>query len=66
MDEQELDPDLLKKQRNDCWYSVSITSNDMKALLRIRDHFAGEDKSQSEGLAFDVLDRNFGEFEYNF
>lgn len=78
MDEEEVDtlyrgasppddnPELFFKQRDDIWYNVSIPSNDMKALLRIRDHFAGEDKSQLEGLAFDILDRNFGQFEYNF
>lgn len=47
-------------------YSVMVHENDMKALLRIRDYFAGEDKSQLKGLAFDILDRNFGTFEYNF
>lgn len=36
---------------------VSITKEDMKALIRIRNYFGENDKTQLEHLAYDVLDR---------
>jgi hypothetical protein len=37
--------------------TVVITEDDMKALIRIRNYFGENDKTQLEHLAFDVLDR---------
>lgn len=37
--------------------TVYITEDDMKALVRIRNYFGENDKTQLEHLAYDVLDR---------
>ena len=37
--------------------TVVITEDDMKALIRIRNYFGENDKTQLEHLAYDVLDR---------
>ena len=37
--------------------TVVITEDDMKALIRIRNYFGENDKTQLEHLAYDVLNR---------
>lgn len=37
--------------------TISVTEDDMKALIRIRNYFGENDKTQLEYLACDVLDR---------
>lgn len=37
--------------------NVQISMNDMKALIRIRNYFGQNDKTELEHLAYDVLDR---------
>ena len=36
---------------------VSVCEDDMKALVRIRNYFGTNDKTQLEHLAYDVLNR---------
>jgi hypothetical protein len=38
-------------------HSVEISKEDMEALIRIRNYFGENDKTQLEHMAFDVLNR---------
>jgi len=38
-------------------YSVVITQNDMESLIRIRNYFGENDKTQLDHLAYNVLNR---------
>lgn len=47
----------MSEINNTVYHNVVITDNDIKALIRIRNYFGENDKTQLEHLAYDVLNR---------
>lgn len=42
---------------DETYYHIKVTESDFKALVRIKNYFGENDKSQIEHIAYDVLTR---------